>query len=146
MQSKSAQEKFEQCLDLAVVKNKDLSKAIIEEAKKQRPKKLFGSEKHTHTPFPQSVDVYREVELRKNVVEIEAYDKIGLLYFLGKVMYEKGYDMTFARIATERNIAVDTFYIENSRDKTDSQSDTNLVDLKNSLAKVIDSDELQAVG
>ena len=146
VQSKSAQEKFEQCLDLAVVKNKDLSKAIIEEAKKQRPKKLFGSEKHTHTPFPQSVDVYREVELRKNVVEIEAYDKIGLLYFLGKVMYEKGYDMTFARIATERNIAVDTFYIENSRDKTDSQSDTNLVDLKNSLAKVIDSDELQAVG
>ena len=79
-------------------------------------------------------------------MEIEAYDKIGLLYFLGKVMYEKGYDMTFARIATERNIAVDTFYIENSRDKTDSQSDTNLVDLKNSLAKVIDSDELQAVG
>lgn len=146
VQSKSAQEKFEQCLDLAVVKNKDLSKAILEESKKQQPKKLFGSEKYTHTPFPQTVDVYREVELEKTVVEIEAYDKIGLLYYLGKVMYEKGYDMTFARIATERNIAVDTFYIENSRDTTASKNETNLVDLKNSLAKVIDSDELKAVG
>lgn len=146
VQSKSAQEKFEKCLDLAVVRNKDLSKPILEESKRQQPKKLFGADKHAHTPFPQTVDVYREVELAKTVVEIEAYDKIGLLYFLGKVMYEMGYDMTFARIATERNIAVDTFYIENSRDTTDSKNETNLVDLKNSLAKVIASDKFQAVG
>ncbi|MCZ6673412.1 MAG: [protein-PII] uridylyltransferase [Verrucomicrobia bacterium] len=140
VQSKSARKKFEQALDLAVVKNEDLTKHIQEAAKKQDTSKLFKSDKHTHTPFPQTVEVYQELELGKTVVEVEAYDKMGLLYYLGKVIFEKGYDMTFARIATERNIAVDTFYIENARDKTESTKDTNLIALKNSLNKVIASD------
>jgi [protein-PII] uridylyltransferase len=146
VQSKSAREKFETCLEEAVVKNKDLTKEILRQAESQRSSSLFKSDKHTHTPFPQTVEVYREVELSKTVVEIEAYDKIGLLYFLGKTISELGYDMTFARIATERNIAVDTFYIEKSRDTTEGNDDTNLIDLKNSLTKVIDSDNLKAVG
>lgn len=146
VQSKSARKKFEQCLHMAVVKNSDLTEAILKAAEQQRPKKLFKSDQHTHTPFPQSVDVYHEVELSKTVVEVEAYDKIGLLYFLGKTIYENGYEMTFARIATERNIAVDTFYIENSRDKTETTNNTNLIALKNSLTKVINSDTLTAVG
>ncbi|MDA0346443.1 MAG: [protein-PII] uridylyltransferase [Verrucomicrobia bacterium] len=146
VQSKSVRNTFEQCLDLAVVKNNDLTKAILEKSKAQKPVSPFKSDKHSHTPFPQSIDVYRDAELQKTVVEIEAYDKIGLLYFLGKEIYEQGYDMTFARIATERNIAVDTFYIENSRDTTETKDDSNLVDLKNSLAKVIDSDNLEVVG
>jgi [protein-PII] uridylyltransferase len=146
VQSKSAHETFEQCLNIAVVKNKDLTKAILEMSKSKKPVSLFKSDRHSHTPFPQSIDVYKEIELEKTVVEVEAYDKIGLLYFLGKEIYEQGYDMTFARIATERNIAVDTFYIESSRDTTDTKDESNLVDLKNSLAKVIDSDNLKAVG
>jgi [protein-PII] uridylyltransferase len=146
VQSKSAHETFEQCLNMAVVKNKDLTKAILEMSKSKKPVSLFKSDRHSHTPFPQSIDVYKEIELEKTVVEVEAYDKIGLLYFLGKEIYEQGYDMTFARIATERNIAVDTFYIESSRDTTDTKDESNLVDLKNSLAKVIDSDNLKAVG
>lgn len=146
VQSRSAREKFEECLEMAVVKNKDLTKAILKEAAAQKPGKLFKTDKHTHTPFPQSVDVYHEVDLEKTVVEVEAYDKLGLLYFLGKVIYEKGYDMTFARIATERNIAVDTFYIESSRDTAGEKKGSNLIDLKNSLNKVIASDDLKAVG
>jgi [protein-PII] uridylyltransferase len=146
VQSKTARAKFEDCLNKAVVKNKDLTKEILRSAESQSGKKFFKSDKHSHTPFPQSVDVYKEIELDKTVVEVEAYDKIGLLYFLGKAIYEKGYDMTFARIATERNIAVDTFYIESARDTTEGKKNSNLIDLKNSLNKVIASDNLKAVG
>ncbi len=145
VQSKSVREKFEECLNMAVVENKDLSKDILNQAKAQKPSKLFTNDKHTHTPFPQTVDVYHEVELQKTVVEVEAYDKLGLLYFLGKVIYEKGYDITFARIATERNIAVDTFYIETSRDKAGEKKSANLVDLKTTLSEVVASDDLRAV-
>jgi [protein-PII] uridylyltransferase len=145
VQSKSVREKFEECLNMAVVENKDLTKDILNQSKSQKPSNLFTTDKYSHTPFPETVDVYHEVELQKTVVEIEAYDQIGLLYFLGKVIYEKGYDITFARIATERNIAVDTFYIENSRDKEGEKSSTNLVDLKTMLREVVASDAFKAV-
>ncbi|MCB1123638.1 MAG: HD domain-containing protein, partial [Verrucomicrobiae bacterium] len=147
VQSKSAREKFEACLIQAVVQNKDLTKEILKTAEAKSSSSFFKSDKHSHTPFPQSVEVYHEVELDKTVVEVEAYDKIGLLFFLAKAIYEQGYDMTFARIATERNIAVDTFYIESSRDTSDvNTTNSNLIDLKNSLNKVINSDNLKAVG
>lgn len=146
VQNKSARETFEQCLEISVVKNKDLTKRILEESAKQDRSTFFKTDKHAHTPFSQSVHVYQELELDKTVVEVEAYDKIGLLYFLGKIIFEQGYDMTFSRISTERNIAVDTFYIENTRDTTEANQNTNLIALKNSLGKVIDSDTLEAVG
>lgn len=145
VQSKSVREKFEECLNMAVVENKDLTKAILNQSKSQKPSNLFTTDKHSHTPFPETVDVYHEVELQKTVVEVEAYDQIGLLYFLGKVIYEKGYDITFARIATERNIAVDTFYIESSRDKEGGKKSANLVDLKEMLQGVVASDAFKAV-
>lgn len=145
VQSKTAREKFVECLNLAVVENKDLTKDILSQAAAKKPSKIFTTDKHTHSPFPSSVDVYHEVDLGKTVVEVEAYDKLGLLYFLGKVIFEKGYDMTFARIATERNIAVDTFYIESARDRETDTSTTNLVELKKSLQEVITSEELKAV-
>jgi [protein-PII] uridylyltransferase len=34
------------------------------------------------------------------------------LYQLSKSIYDHGFDITFARIGTERGIALDTFYIE----------------------------------
>ena len=125
--------------------DKDLTKDILSQAAAKKTSKIFTTDKHTHSPFPSSVDVYHEVDLEKTVVEVEAYDKLGLLYFLGKVIFEKGYDMTFARIATERNIAVDTFYIESARDRETDTSTTNLVELKKSLQEVITSDKLKAV-
>ena len=146
VQSKSAREQFEKCLDMAVVKNKDLTKPIQELAAKQKTPKFKKTDQQTHSPFPQTVDVYQELELGKTVVEVEAYDKLGLLYFLGKTISEQGFDMTFARIATERDIAVDTFYIESTRDTAESGQNTNLIALKNSLSKIIDSDTLKAVG
>ncbi len=145
VQSASAREAFQHSIDLSVVKNKDLTKRILAASKETRSS-IFRSEPSTHTPFPQSVDVYHEVELDKNIIEIQAHDKIGLLYFLAKCIFENGYDITFARISTERNIAVDTFYIENSRDLTGDENTTNLLALKDSLNKVINPESLKVVG
>ncbi|MBC9867683.1 MAG: [protein-PII] uridylyltransferase [Opitutae bacterium] len=134
----SARKVFEKCIERSVVQNKDLTQRILT-ASQETKSPLFRSERRTRTPFPQTVDVYHEVELNKNIIEIQAVDKIGLLYFLAKCIYQNGYDITFARISTERDIAVDTFYIENSRDRAGYDNTTNLLALKESLSKVIDS-------
>ncbi len=134
----SARKVFEQCIERSVVQNKDLTQRILT-ASRETKSPLFRSERRARTHFPQTVDVYHEVELNKNIIEIQAVDKIGLLYFLAKCIYQNGYDITFARISTERDIAVDTFYIENSRDRAGYDNTTNLLALKESLAKVIDS-------
>ena len=64
------------------------------------------------TPVPPSVGVYHELSLKHTIVEIQCEDRLGLLYNISKAIFEHGFDITFARIATERGVAMDTFYIE----------------------------------
>jgi len=45
---------------------------------------------------------------------VQARDQIGLLYRLAKAIFDFGFDITFARIGTERGVAIDTFYIESA--------------------------------
>jgi len=65
-----------------------------------------------HSSFPPTVEVYHELSMQRTIVEIQARDEIGLLYRLAKIIYDQGFDITFARIGTERGIAIDSFYIE----------------------------------
>ena len=60
------------------------------------------------------MEVYHELSMQRTIVEIQARDEIGLLYRLAKIIYDQGFDITFARIGTERGIAIDSFYIENA--------------------------------
>jgi len=145
VESRTAREHFEENLRLSLVKNKDLTPEIEKAEKQARPKGLFNKDKTMHAPIPQTVDVYHELTLQKNIIEVQAHDKIGLLYFLAKNIFEAGYDITFARIATERKIAVDTFYIESSRDTSDGPENSNLLALRDTLSKIIASDEPKAV-
>jgi [protein-PII] uridylyltransferase len=46
---------------------------------------------------------------------VQALDEIGLLFKLAKLISDHGFDITFARIGTERDVAIDNFYIENAR-------------------------------
>ena len=68
-------------------------------------------------PFPPSVDVYHELSLKRTIIEVQAGDEPGLLYRLARLIFKKGFDITFARIATERGVAMDTFYIEKANAK-----------------------------
>ena len=51
---------------------------------------------------------------KRTIVEVQARDQIGLLYRLAKAIFDFGFDITFARIGTERGVAIDTFYIESA--------------------------------
>ncbi|MEO6004756.1 MAG: [protein-PII] uridylyltransferase [Opitutus sp.] len=116
VQSASAQETFARTIEGALVSNKDLYPDIVAQAKKYAASRFTASTngEALHTSFPPTVEVYHELAMQRTIVEIQARDQIGLLYRLAKIISDHGFDITFARIGTERGVAIDTFYIESS--------------------------------
>ena len=86
--------------------------------------------------FPPTVEVYHELSLKRIIVEVQAHDQIGLLYQLVKTISDHGFDITFARINTERGIAIDTFYIQ-SANQTPTEDTERLEKLRATITEVI---------
>ena len=74
--------------------------------------------------------------MMRTIVDIQEHDQIGLLYRLAKVIFDHGFDITFARINTERGVALDTFYIESANHEA-TEDIGRLHALRDSLAGVI---------
>jgi [protein-PII] uridylyltransferase len=87
-------------------------------------------------PFPPSVDVYHELSLKQTIIEVQASDRIGLLYRISRLITKMGFDIGFARIATERGVAMDTFYIKNERGDEDEHTSALIV-LREQLDKIV---------
>jgi [protein-PII] uridylyltransferase len=104
---------FARTVEEALVNNKDLLPDITAQAKKfAEASRYKATVSELPASFPPTVEVYHELSLKRIIVEIQAHDQIGLLYRLVKTISDHGFDTTFARINTERNVAIDTFYIE----------------------------------
>ena len=116
VQSSRAQEIFAKTVEESLLSNKDLYPDIVAQAKKVRSTRYTNERiPSAHASFPPTVEVYHEITMERTIVEVQARDEIGLLFKLAKLICDHGFDITFARIATERDIAIDTFYIENAR-------------------------------
>ncbi len=137
VQNARAQEIFAQTVEAALVQGKDLMPEILAQAQRHASSTRYGSTGETlQTSFPPTVEVYHELSMERTIVEIQARDQIGLLFRLAKTISTHGFDITFARIGTERGIAIDTFYIEDNAHVavTDPQ---RLQDLREALTQVI---------
>lgn len=137
VQSAKAQEIFAKTVEEALVTNKDLYPDIVAQAKKVRSTR-YGIDKplSPHASFPPMVEVYHELSMQRTIVEVQARDEIGLLFRLARVISEHGFDITFARIGTERDVAIDSFYIENAR--PESAADTSrLSHLRDALTAIV---------
>jgi len=90
------------------------------------------------------VEVYHDQRLGRTFVEVTARDRIGLLYRVAKTITGHGFDIAFARIMTERGVAVDTFTIDGIEDI--SHTDENrLTALQKDLRAVISSENYPVV-
>ncbi len=138
VQSATAQELFAKTVESALVNSKDLYADIVAQSKRYSSRYAPASQAADaiHSSFPPSVDVYHELSMQRTIVEIQARDEIGLLYRLAKIIYDHGFDITFARIGTERGIAIDTFYIENA-DRTAIQDTGRLHALRDGLTSAV---------
>lgn len=137
VQSATAQDTFAKTIEAALVSNRDLYPEIVAQANKYAKRyRVPVNNDPLHKTFPPSVDVYHELSMQRTIVEIQARDEIGLLYRLAKIIYDQGFDITFARIGTERGIAIDSFYIE-SANKEPVADSTRLETLRAALLATI---------
>lgn len=136
VRSKDAKAIFEDRLESALVHNKDLLPEILEQENRQTAKMQRKDRGILPAPFPANVEVYHELSLKRTIVEVQANDRIGLLYRLSRLIFEKGFDITFARITTERKVAMDTFYIE-SIQPDDPKLTDNLLSLREGLTLIV---------
>ena len=134
MSEKKARKVFEKRLDEALIQEKELMPAIDEReakiAEQRNDKDMLPA------PFPPSVDVYHELSLKQTIIEVQASDRIGLLYRISRLITKMGFDIGFARIATERGVAMDTFYIKNEKSEEDTHTSA-LIELREELDKIV---------
>ncbi len=116
VQNSAAQESFAKIVESSLVSSSDLYPDIVAQAQKIAATRYIYSKggDSLHSSFPPTVDVYHELSMQRTIVEVQARDQIGLLYRLAKAISDSGFDITFARIGTERGVAIDTFYIESA--------------------------------
>jgi [protein-PII] uridylyltransferase len=119
VQNAIAQEKFAKTIEEALVANRDLLPDIEAQAKRIAATRYLtpSAGEALQSSFPPTVEVYHELSMQRTIVEVQARDQIGLLYRLAKTMSDHNFDITFARIGTERGVAIDTFYIEDVNDQ-----------------------------
>jgi [protein-PII] uridylyltransferase len=134
---KKAREKFEKHLHRALIDGEDLLPEIKKTAQASAKPSYLKKDEVLRAPIPASIDVYHELSLRRTIIEIQANDHIGLLYLIAKAIYDEGFDITFARVATERSAAVDTFYIEKV-DHSEEEDGSALVSLREKLGEIIE--------
>jgi [protein-PII] uridylyltransferase len=130
-----AREIFDRRLKEALIDNKDLLPAL-----KEFESKLAAASDDRDmlpAPFPPSVDVYHELSLKRTIIEVQATDRIGLLFQLARRISKRGFDISFARIATERGVAMDTFYIENVDHDEEASETANLLQLRQELDAIV---------
>jgi len=138
VQSAAVQDTVARNIEATLVSNKDLYPEIVAQAKKLAATRYLSANNgdSLHSSFPPTVDVYHELSMQRTIVEVQARDQLGLLYRLGKTISERGFDITFARIGTERGVAIDTFYIESDTHEPVEDLE-RLHGLRDALAEVI---------
>jgi [protein-PII] uridylyltransferase len=139
-----ALEAFIKHLEDTLIRHESLSPKIAARAEELQQPSLLRTDTTLQTSIPVRVDVYHELSLKRTIIEVEANDEIGLLYKLARVITREGFDITFARISTEKKVAVDTFYIEPSEPGSEEDNAEKLIRLKEHLRKILGAGEPEA--
>ncbi|MCC5024215.1 MAG: [protein-PII] uridylyltransferase [Candidatus Synoicihabitans palmerolidicus] len=109
------QKLFNEALEKALMQNRDLLPEIRAHAEREASANRYshdtGRAEIVQATFPPRVDIYHELSMERTIVEVQAPDHIGLLFRVARTISEHHFDITFARIGTERHIAIDSFYI-----------------------------------
>jgi [protein-PII] uridylyltransferase len=109
-------------------------KKISDLRKKLDGNRLFSNQEKLGKQIPSQVDVYRDINLGRTIVEVKAPDQVGLLHLLAKTISVCGFNIEFARIATEQGIATDIFHI-GTKSKNEKMEPSKFLELREMLSE-----------
>jgi [protein-PII] uridylyltransferase len=98
-------QQFERTLDRALNHNADLDQFLA----KHRPHRTAGRVPQGVVPTEVRMDL--TASRTRTVVEVQAEDRLGLLYTIAETLARHGLDINLGRISTEKGAAFDTFYV-----------------------------------
>jgi [protein-PII] uridylyltransferase len=102
--------KIEEVLKGAIEGSLDVAEAVEGwRSKISRPRR-----RGTRPPVQPSVRFDSESSAASTVIEVRAEDAPGLAYRISSTLAQFGLDITFAKIATDKNNALDVFYVTDS--------------------------------
>jgi len=134
IQNEKLRLQFRAQLDDIIIKHKDPLPAIIAQVKKASTP--FAKQRDNYKLRAAAcVNVYKDNQLGKIIIEVQGMDRIGLLYHMASAISDHDFSISFARITTEHGIAMDTFHIESLSDPTHVAS--RLIDLREALNKIV---------
>ncbi|MFA5189964.1 MAG: [protein-PII] uridylyltransferase [Verrucomicrobiia bacterium] len=96
---------FERTLDRALDHGADLDQLLA----KHRPHRSTARVPQGVVPTEVRMDI--TASRTRTVVEVQAEDRLGLLYTIAETLARHGLDINLARISTEKGAAFDTFYV-----------------------------------
>jgi len=100
---------FERTLDLVLNHGADLDRLLA----RHRPRRRAGHAPQGRVGTEVRVDL--TASRTRTVIDVQAEDRLGLLYTIAQTLARNGLDINLARIATERGAAMDTFYVVDSQ-------------------------------
>jgi [protein-PII] uridylyltransferase len=103
-----AKGRFLEALADGLVRGADPGPAVLREEARQARRAPASPRRLGQEPV---VRAYRLEDLGRTVLEIQAPDRIGLLFRLGRAIRESCHALAFANVTTERGYAIDTFYL-----------------------------------
>ena len=114
---------------------------ISEFRKKIDGSRLFSNREKLGERIPSQVDVYRDMNLGRTIVEVKAPDRVGLLHLLAKTISECGFGIEFARIATEQGIATDIFHIVSKGGGEGKTKPIQFLELREKLSQALNREK-----
>ena len=98
-------EKFQVSLRLALEGKLDLDKELKRHEDQMKPGLSLKKK------IPPIVLVDNRISHSKTVVEVQAMDRLGLLFHISKALAALNLNISAAKISTERALAYDVFYV-----------------------------------
>ena len=87
--------------------------------------------------FPAGIAIDNKAHPTCSLVQIEAPDRVGLLYDLLTALESEGVSIFLSRISTQKGAAIDTFYIADSTTRTKITDSSRIAALQRRLRSVI---------
>ena len=97
---------FARTVEEALMGGRDLADAIRAQAERFTPAAASA--------VAASIEAYLEITSPRAIIEIQAADRFGLLYRVGRLIAEHGFNLSAARVDTERGLAIDRFHLESA--------------------------------